>query len=304
MYDLIIIGGGPAGLTAALYGARGGLKVLVFEKAVLGGKITTTDKVDNYPAIPQGVSGYELGDLMAIQAKKYGAVINLEEVKSIELKNDIKSVVTDSDTYTSKAVILAMGTNNRKLGLKEEDALIGKGISYCATCDGAFFRGREVAIVGGANSAVTEALYLSSLASKVHIIYRRDKFKSESINTNKLLSSSNIVPHLNSEVTKLLFDEFLTGIEIKNNKTEEISRIDVTGLFVAVGHLPNIELVKGQVLIDEKNYIITDENMATNVAGVYAAGDIRSNTLRQVVTACGDGARAASSATDYINSKF
>ena len=304
MHDLIIIGGGPAGLTAALYSARGGLRTLVFEKAVLGGKITSTDKVDNYPAIPQGVSGYELGDLMANQAKKYGAVINFEEVVSIDLKNDIKTVTTVSNTYNAKAIILAMGTNNRKLGLKEEDNLIGKGISYCATCDGAFFRGREVAIVGGANSAVTEALYLAGLASKVHIIYRRDKFKSESINTNKLLSASNITPHLNSEVTNLIFDEFLTGIELKNNKTNEISKLNVSGLFVAVGHLPNIDLVKDQVATDQKNYIITDDNMATNIKGVYAAGDIRSNTFRQVVTACGDGARAANSAIEYINSNF
>ena len=304
MHDLIIIGGGPAGLTAALYSARGGLRTLVFEKAVLGGKITSTDKVDNYPAIPQGVSGYELGDLMANQAKKYGAVINFEEVVSIDLKNDIKTVTTVSNTYNAKAIILAMGTNNRKLGLKEEDNLIGKGISYCATCDGAFFRGREVAIVGGANSAVTEALYLAGLASKVHIIYRRDKFKSESINTNKLLSASNITPHLNSEVTNLIFDEFLTGIELKNNKTNEISKLNVSGLFVAVGHLPNIDLVKDQVATDQKNYIITDDNMATNIKGVYAAGDIRSNTFRQVVTACGDGAHAANSAIEYINSEF
>lgn len=304
MHDLIIIGGGPAGLTAALYSARGGLRTLVFEKAVLGGKITSTDKVDNYPAIPQGVSGYELGDLMANQAKKYGAVINFEEVTKIDLKSDVKTVTTVSNTYTAKAIILAMGTNNRKLGLKEEDNLIGKGISYCATCDGAFFRGREVAIVGGANSAVTEALYLAGLVSKVHVIYRRDKFKSERINTDKLFSASNITPHLNSEVTKLLFDEFLTGIEIKNNKTNEISKLDISGLFVAVGHLPNTDLVKGQVSIDEKNYIITDDNMATDIKGVYAAGDIRSNTFRQVVTACGDGARAANSAIEYINSNF
>ena len=303
MYDLIVIGGGPAGLTAALYASRGGLNTLVFEKEVLGGKITTTDKVDNYPAI-EGVNGFELGQLMANQAEKYGAEISYDEVREIDLISDTKTVKTVSSEYSSKAIILAMGTKNRKLGLKDEDELIGRGISYCATCDGAFFKGREVAIVGGGNSAVTEALYLSGLASKVHIIYRKDQFKGEAISNNKLLSLANIVPHLNTEVTKLVYDEFLTGVEIKNNQTNEISHLNVSGLFVAIGHIPYTDLVKEQIKTDIKGYIITDEKMAASVKGVYAAGDIRSNAFRQVVTACGDGAHAADSAMEYIHSKY
>lgn len=304
MYDLIIIGGGPAGLTAALYAARGGLNTLVFEKAVPGGKITTTDKVENYPAMPQGINGFELGDLMLNQAKQYGASVNFEEVIKIDLKNDIKTITTDSNTYQAKAVILAMGTNNRKLGLPEEENLVGKGISYCATCDGAFFKGREVAIAGGANSAVTEALYLSKLASKVHIIYRRDKFRGESVSINKLLSTPNIILHLNSEITRLISDDVLIGVEIKDKISNQTSVINVNGLFVAIGQIPNTDLIKDQVLTDEKGYIITDDNMAVNIQGVYAAGDIRANTFRQVVTACGDGARAANSVIDFIHSKF
>ncbi|HEY8390249.1 MAG TPA: FAD-dependent oxidoreductase, partial [Clostridia bacterium] len=236
--------------------------------------------------------------------KQYGASVNFEEVIKIDLKNDIKTITTDSNTYQAKAVILAMGTNNRKLGLPEEENLVGKGISYCATCDGAFFKGREVAIAGGANSAVTEALYLSKLASKVHIIYRRDKFRGESISINKLLSTPNIILHLNSEITRLISDDVLTGVEIKDKLSNQTSVINVNGLFVAIGQIPNTDLIKDQVLTDEKGYIITDDNMAVNIQGVYAAGDIRANTFRQVVTACGDGARAANSVIDFIHSKF
>ncbi|HHW90602.1 MAG TPA: thioredoxin-disulfide reductase [Clostridiales bacterium] len=300
MHDLIIIGGGPAGLTAALYAARSGIDTIVYEKEVLGGKITAADHVENYPAFVDGVNGFELGELMANQAKKYGAKISFEEVNALELKDKIKTVHLSNKKVKTKAVILSMGSKNRKLGLEGEDNLVGRGVSYCATCDGNFFKGQDVAIVGGANSAVSEALYLSKIAKTVHIIYRRENFRAEKVHTDRLKNTPNIISHLNSEIIKLNSDDFLKGVVIKNNKTKKTSELAVNGLFVAIGHIPNTDLVEGQVTLDPKKYIITDQNMATNLAGVFAAGDIRSETFRQVVTACADGARATESVIEYL----
>mgnify|MGYP001163051413 CR=1 FL=1 len=300
MYDLIIIGGGPAGLTAALYAARSGLRTIVYEKEVLGGKITAADHVENYPAFVDGVNGFELGELMANQAKKYGAQISLEEVTALNLKDKIKTVQISDQQVQSKAVILAMGSKNRKLGLEGEEQLIGRGLSYCATCDGNFFKGQDVAITGGANSALSEALYLSKIAKTVHIIYRRENFRAEKIHIDRLKNTPNIVSHLNSEIIKLNSDDFLKGVVIKNNKTQKTSKIAVNGLFVAIGHIPNTDLVEGQVLLNDHKYIITDQYMATNLDGVFAAGDIRADAFRQVVTACADGARASESVIEYL----
>ncbi|HEY8443601.1 MAG TPA: thioredoxin-disulfide reductase [Clostridia bacterium] len=301
MYDLIIIGGGPAGLTAALYASRAGLKTIVLEKEILGGKITTAHNVENYPAFVDGVNGFELGDLMANQAKKYGAEISFDEAAAVNLKDKIKTVKLADRELQAKAVVLAMGSKNRKLGIDDEDKLIGKGISYCATCDGNFFRGLDVAIIGGANSAVMEALYLANIAKTVHIIYRRENFRAEKVYVDRLINTPNIVSHLNSEIEKLISDEVLKGVRIKNNKTLEIAELTVSGLFVAIGHIPNTELVEGQVELDSQKYIITDDKMSTNLEGVFAAGDIRSGAFRQVVTACADGARAAESAIEYLS---
>lgn len=300
MYDIVIIGGGPAGLTSALYAARAGLKTVVFEKEVLGGKITTAPHVENYPAFVEGVNGFELGDMMANQAKKYGAEINYEEVTALNLKDKIKTVKLSDREVQAKAVILAMGSKNRKLEIEGEDKLIGRGISYCATCDGNFFRGQDVAIIGGANSAVMEALYLANIAKTVHIIYRRDSFRAEKVFVDRLEKVPNIISHLNSNIIKLISDDVLKGVKIQNNKTLETQKLSISGLFVAIGHLPNTELVEDQVELDSKKYIITNEAMATNLEGVYAAGDIRSNAFRQVITACADGARAAESAIEYL----
>jgi thioredoxin reductase (NADPH) len=300
MYDLIIIGGGPAGLTAALYAARAGLKTAVFEKEVLGGKITTAPHVENYPAFVEGVNGFELGELMANQAQKYGAGINYDEVTALNLKEKIKTIKLSDREVQAKAVILAMGSKNRKLEIEGEDQLIGKGISYCATCDGNFFRGQDVAIIGGANSAIMESLYLANIAKTVHVIYRRDNFRAEKIFTDRLQNTPNIISHLNHNIIKLISDDILKGAVIQNNKTMQTQELSISGLFVAIGHNPNTELVEGHIELDSKKYIITDEAMATNIQGVYAAGDIRANTFRQVITACADGARAAESVIEYL----
>ncbi|HEY8424070.1 MAG TPA: thioredoxin-disulfide reductase [Clostridia bacterium] len=300
MYDLIIVGGGPAGLTAALYASRSGLKTIVFEKEVLGGKITTAHLVENYPAFVNGINGFELGELMANQAQKYGAEISFEEVKALKLDGKIKTVYLSDKELQAKAVILAMGSKNRKLGLPEEDQLIGRGISYCATCDGNFFKGQDVAVVGGANSAVSEALYLSKIAKTVRLIYRREKFRAEKIDIQRLQNTPNILTHTNSEIIKLNYDQVLKSVIIQNNKTQATEELFVNGLFVAIGHVPNTDLVEGQVALDAQKYIITDQNMTTNLEGVFAAGDIRSGAFRQVITACGDGARAAESVIDYL----
>lgn len=300
MYDLIIIGGGPAGLTAALYASRSGLKTIVYEKEALGGKITTAHNVENYPAFVEGINGFELGELMANQAQKYGAKISFEEVTAINLKDKIKTVHISDKQVQSRSVILAMGSKNRKLGLQDEERLVGKGVSYCATCDGNFFKGQDVAIVGGANSAVSEALYLANIAKTVHIIYRRDQFRAEQVHIDRLNNTPNIISHLNSEIVQLNSDDFLKGVTIKNNSTNQTQELSVNGLFVAIGHIPNTDLVDGQVNLNSQKYIITDQFMATSQEGVFAAGDIRADAFRQVVTACADGARAAESVIQYF----
>lgn len=299
MYDLIIIGGGPGGLTAAIYASRSGLKTLLIEKDMTGGKIAAVDKIENFPSYTDEVNGWDLSERMTSQAKKFGTEIILDEVISIDF-SDIKQITTKSSAYQSKAVILAMGTYPRHLNLENEEKLIGRGISYCATCDGAFFKGKVVAVAGGANSAVSEALYLERLASDIHLIYRGEKLKSEKILTDKLIASPNIKIHLNSDIEKLLEKDVLNGVIIKNKKTGTEEKIDLSGLFVAIGHLPNTKLISEDIKLDEKGYIKTDSKMQTNIKGVFACGDIISEGFRQVITACGDGAKAAEGAMGYI----
>lgn len=300
IYDIIIVGGGSAGLTAAIYATRGGLKTLLIEREITGGRITTTHLVENYPGFPDGIGGFELGMLMTKQAEKFGAKIVYEEVTAMNLEGEQKLITTTSNKYLAKAVVLAMGTTARTLGLPKEKELIGYGISYCATCDGAFFRGKDVVVVGGGNTAVSEAIYLASLANKVHLIHRRDSYRAETIRISVMDKTPNIIQHKNCVVVDTYADPFLTGIKVKNNKTQEEYRIDAQGMFVAIGSDPNTALIKSQIKLDEYGYIEADCNQTTNLQGVFTCGDIRKGSLRQVVTACGDGAMAAQNAIEYV----
>ncbi len=291
MYDVIVLGAGPAGLTAGIYSARGGLKTLVIEKTFVGGQATTTPEIVNYPGV-KSTDGFSLTSTMAEQAKSFGCEILTADVTEISLTDKVKTVIANGEKYESKTVVIASGANARKLGAERENELLGAGVSYCATCDGAFFKGKSVAVVGGGDTAVEDALYLNRFASKVYLVHRRD-----SLRANKTLSDeiarSTVEIVWNSTIENLI-DTPLSAVEIKNVKDGKISTLDVNGLFVAVGRTPASDGFE-QVEKDENGYILTDEEMKTNVDGVYAVGDVRAKSLRQIVTACADGAIAADS---------
>lgn len=290
MVDIIIIGAGPAGLTAAIYALRAGKKVLIFESTCYGGKIIQAKNVENYPGI-KSISGTELANCMYEQVKDLNVEIIYEKVINI-LDGNPKKVVTLNKTYESKSVIIATGLQNRTLKLDKETSLIGKGVSYCATCDGMFFKDKTVAVIGGGNSAVYDALYLTDLCKKVYLIYRKDKFKSEAIALNKLKEKENIEFILNSNITKLNGENALESIEIKNN-LDETKTLNVDGLFIAIGQTSNVKSIFDKLELDEFGYIITDEFCKTNIDGIYAAGDIRKKAVRQLTTATSDGTIAA-----------
>jgi len=298
VHDIIIIGAGPAGLTSAIYGRRALKDVLVFEALSYGGQIITTNKIDNYPAMP-GVSGFEFAEKLYNQAKDLGAVIKFEKV--LEIKDgDVKEVVTNKGEYKAKTVIIATGCDNRKLRIDREEELTGKGISYCATCDGAFFKGRDVAVVGGGNTALEDALYLCDLANKVYLIHRRDEFRGEEVIVNKLKKKHNLEFILNSNVTKLNGEEKLESIIVSDNDGNE-RLLDVSALFVAVGRVPENENFRKIIDINNGGYVEASEDCHTNVSGIFVAGDVRVKSLRQLVTAESDGAVAAMEAVKYIN---
>lgn len=291
MYDVIVLGAGPAGLTAGIYSARGGLKTLVIEKTFVGGQATTTPEIVNYPGV-KSTDGFSLTSTMAEQAKSFGCEILTADVTEISLTDKVKTVVANGEKYESKTVVIASGANARKLGAERENELLGAGVSYCATCDGAFFKGKPVAVVGGGDTAVEDALYLNRFASKVYLVHRRD-----SLRANKTLSDeiarSTVEIVWNSTIENLIGTP-LSAVEIKNVKDGKISTLDVNGLFVAVGRTPASDGFE-QVEKDGNGYILTDEEMKTNLDGVYAVGDVRAKSLRQIVTACADGAIAADS---------
>ncbi len=301
MEDIIIVGAGPAGLTCAIYARRAMKKLIVFEALSYGGQIITTSKIDNYPAMP-GVSGFDFATSLYNQAKDLGAVVKFEKVIEIKDMKDYKEVVTNKDTYKAKAVIIATGCDNRKLRLDNEEEFTGKGVSYCATCDGAFFKGKEVAVVGGGNTALEEALYLCDLASKVYLIHRRDEFRGEEALVDKLSKKDNLEFVYNSNVTKLCGDDKLSMIEVTDNDGA-VRTIDVAGLFVAVGRVPENENFRKLINLNKAGYIEADENCHTNVDGIFVAGDVRVKNLRQLVTAEADGAVAAMEAVKYINGR-
>ena len=299
MYDIIIIGAGPAGMTSALYARRAMKKVLVLEAISYGGQIINTLEIDNYPSLPH-ISGFDFATNLYNQIKELDCDIKFERVTEIKNCDDHKEVITKDNKYLGKTIILATGNENRKLNLPFEDELIGKGISYCATCDGAFFKNKDVAVVGGGNTAILDAIYLSDIASKVYLIHRREEFRAEPRLVETLKNKNNIEFIYNSNVTKLNKNEVLESIEV-TNKEGKRKQINVSGLFVAIGRIPVQENFRNLIDVDESGYIISDENCHTNIPGIYVAGDARVKDLRQLVTATGDGAIAATEAVKYLN---
>lgn len=299
MKDIIIIGGGPAGLVAALYAGRAELDALMLEKQFEGGQIVTTNEIENYPGFID-ITGSDLAGIMYEHAKKFGGTMEYKEVLEIKVEGDIKKVVTANETYETKVVILSMGAQPRKLGVEREEELTGRGISYCAICDGGFYRKKVVAVVGGGDTAVEDALHLSRIAEKVYMIVRRNELTANKAAQKKLFETENVEIIWDSVVKKLNADQFLSGIEIENTKNNTVINLDINGLFVAVGSKPATELVKGLVDLDKQGYIIADENCRTSVDGILAIGDIRTKSVRQVLTAAADGAVSIYEAEKYL----
>ena len=300
IYDTIVIGGGPAGYTAALYAARAGLSTLVLEKFSAGGQMTETSVIDNYPGFDEGIDGFSLGDKMKKGAEKYGAETVQTEVTAVSLLGDVKSVTTDAGEFSGRTVIIATGASHRHLGIDNESALVGRGVGYCAVCDGMLYRRKTVAVVGGGNSAAADAAYLSRICEKVYLIHRRDTLRATKIYHEPLMKTENVEFLWDSTVEELLFEKKLTGAKIKNVKTGELSEIALDGLFVSIGRDPVTSIFEGQLALDNYGYVIAGEDTKTSVAGVFAAGDVRTKELRQVVTAAADGAVAAHYAEQYL----
>lgn len=300
MYDIIIIGGGPAGLTAALYALRAGKSVLVIEKSTFGGQITWSPKVENFPTIPS-ISGAELGDRLTSQVLEQGAELELDEVVSVELDGDIKRVKTDfGGTFEAKALIIAAGARPRTLGIPGEDALMGAGVCFCAVCDGAFYKDRPVAVNGGGNSALQDAMLLSDTCSKVYLIHRRDTFRGEARLVEALRARENVEFVLNSSITALIGQDELSGLVVTNDKGES-REISVDGLFVAIGHAPDNGVFSELIDLDKGGYADSDESCTTKTPGVFVAGDCRKKNVRQLTTAAADGSCAALAACRYVD---
>ncbi|MGI6538329.1 MAG: thioredoxin-disulfide reductase [Caldicoprobacterales bacterium] len=304
MRDIIIIGGGLAGLTAGMYTKRAGLDTLLFEKMFTGGQAATTNLIENYPGFDDPISGPDFAMRIENHARKFGLEIQYDEIRELQLEGPVKKVLTDNKVYEAKAVILAMGAEPRKLGLDKEEEFRGRGVSYCATCDGAFFRDKDVAVVGGGDTAAEDALFLAQYVNKVYLIHRRDTLRATKIIADRVLANEKIEKVWDSVVTGINGDDKVTGIEVENVKTRAKKEIKLDGIFIAIGVIPNSELVQGKVEMNESNYILTDDSMRTNVPGVFAAGDIRQKPLLQLVTAAADGAIAAYSAQKYIIEEF
>ena len=300
MFDLIIVGAGTAGLSAAIYGVRAGKSVLVLEGAAYGGQIINTPEIENYPGIKK-IYGFEFATNLYNQAKELGAEIRFEKVLSVQEKNGHKIVVTKDKEYEAKAVILATGAKNRNLGIEKEQELVGKGVSYCATCDGMFYRGKVVAVNGGGNTAVEDATFLSEYVEKVYVIHRRDSFRADKAEVDRLVAKKNVELVLNSTIKALESDASgLTGILVVDKDGKE-RRIQVDGLFVAIGQAPDNEAFRNEVDLDSKGYISAGEDCSTKTAGIFTAGDCRTKAVRQLATAASDGAVAALAAVNYIN---
>lgn len=300
-YDVLILGGGPAGLAAALYAKRAGVSVLVLERSIYGGQVTNTPTVENYPGI-LNISGVDLAMALYEQVTGLGIEVRLEEPVSYQLDAPAKAVATARGLYEAKAVIVANGVKRRTLGCPGEERLAGRGVSYCATCDGAFFQGAEVAIVGGGNTALEDALFLSNNCAAVHLIHRRDQFRGSSILAEAVKKRQNIHLHLNSVVEEITGEEKVAGALLRDVTTGEETRLELSGVFVAVGLAPDNAAFAGQLALDGAGYIQAGEDCRTNLAGVFAAGDTRTKEVRQIITAAADGAVAALGAANYVNS--
>lgn len=300
VYDMIIVGGGPGGYTAALYAARAGLDTMVLEKLSAGGQMALTEEIDNYPGYDEGIDGFTLAEKMQAQAERFGAKTEYAQVDKIDLKAEPKVLETSEGTFYARTVVIATGANPRELGLKDEAALVGRGVAYCAACDGMRYKGKTVVLVGGGNSAAADGLILSRVAEKVIMVHRRDTLRATKVYHEPLMNSKNIEFRWNSVVEELIHDGKLTGVRIKNVKTGEESVISCDAIFISVGRKPATELVEGQLDLDNGGYIVADETTKTNIPGVFAVGDVRTKVLRQVVTAVSDGAVAVHMAEEYL----
>lgn len=300
IYDVIVLGGGPGGYTAALYAARAGLKTLVIEKLSAGGQMALTSQIDNYPGFEDGVDGFSLGEKMQTAAEKFGAETEIAEVNSVSLEGNEKKVVTSEGTFIGHAVIIATGASPRELGVNGEEELVGRGVNYCAVCDGMFYKDKTVIVAGGGNTAAADALLLSRICKKVILVHRRDSLRATKIYHEQLEKAPNVEFRWNTVVSELIREEKLTGVKLKDVNSGEITEESCDGIFVSIGRKPSTELFKGKVNLDEGGYIIAGESTVTNIEGVFAVGDVRTKALRQVVTAVADGAVAAHYAEEYI----
>ena len=300
VYDMIVIGGGPSGYTAALYAARAGLKTVVLEKLSAGGQMALTNQIDNYPGFPQGVDGFALAEAMQQQAESFGAETEYAEVMALHLSENPKKVETSEGIFYGRTVVYATGAGPRELGLPGEQHLVGRGVAYCAACDGMAYKGKTVVLVGGGNSAAADALLLSRVAKKVILVHRRDSLRATKIYHAPLMHAENVEFMWNSQVTQILSDGKVTGVMVRNVLSGQEQKIHCDGLFISIGRKPATALVAGQIILDESGYIVADESTQTNIPGVFAVGDVRTKQLRQIVTAVADGAMAAHAAEQFL----
>ena len=300
LYDVIIIGGGPAGYTAALYTVRSGFSTLVIEKMAAGGQMNETIQIDNFPGFDEGIDGFSLGMKMQSGAQRFGAETKYAQVLSVQLHGDVKTVETDDGIYMAKAVIIATGAGHKHLGLAREQELVGRGVGYCASSDGMFYRGKTVAVVGGGNSAAADALVLSRIAKKVHVIHRRDSLRATKVYHEPLMRAENVQFHWNSAVSQLIADEKLSGAVLKDVHSGAESILELDGLFISIGRDPATKLFAGQLELDKQGYIVAGESTETSIPGVFAVGDVRTKAVRQIVTAAADGAVAAHYVEEYL----
>lgn len=300
LYDILIIGGGPAGYTSALYAARAGFDTVVLEKAAAGGQMALTGEIDNYPGFEEGVDGFTLGMKMQQGAQRFGAKTEYTEVTAVDFSGKIKKVKTASGDFQGKTVIISTGANPRGLGLPEEPGLTGRGVHYCAHCDGRFYKGKTVVVVGGGNSAAADALYLSRLAKQVYVVHRRDTLRATKVYHAPLRHAKNVTILWNSIVTELTADDKLTGIKIQDVETGAVRELACDGVFVSIGRKPATDFLANAIELDASGYVSADESTRTNIAGVYAVGDVRTKPLRQIVTAVSDGAVAVHYAEKYL----
>lgn len=300
VYDIIVIGGGPAGYTSAIYTSRSGFDTLVLEKFSAGGQMTQTTQIDNYPGFTEGVDGFELGTKMQEGAERFGAKTVQSEVVEVNLRDKIKTIKTSNEVFLAHSVIIATGAEHKHLGLENEENLIGKGVGYCAACDGMFYKGKTAIVIGGGNSAAADALLLSKICKKVIVVHRRDILRAEKVYHEPLLKAPNVEFEWNSTVCEILADKKVTGVKVKNTIDGTEKEIYTDGVFISIGRTPQTELFYGQLDMDKSGYIIADETTKTNISGVFAVGDVRTKPVRQIVTATADGACASHFAEEYL----